>query len=118
MATDALEPRERSWFLNEALSGVVPENMDEPYVEGAFRDAGFRIAERHDLGSEMGERAEEDRGEPGRRLLHAARLLRDPDRYKTRFGEAAYNIMLGDCFWHIYRMIGKLSTRIYVLAPR
>jgi hypothetical protein len=24
--------------------------------------------------------------------------------------------MLGDCFWHIYRMVGKPITRIYVLA--
>jgi SAM-dependent methyltransferase len=118
IATEALEPRERAWFLDEALSGVVPQNMDELYVEQAFVDGGFCIAERYDLGSELGERAEEDRGEPGRRLLHAARLLRDPERYKARFGEAAYNIMLGDCFWHIYRMIGKLSTRIYVLGVR
>jgi hypothetical protein len=24
--------------------------------------------------------------------------------------------MLGDSFWHIYRMIGKLSSRIYLLS--
>jgi hypothetical protein len=23
--------------------------------------------------------------------------------------------MLGDCFWHVYRMIGKLSGRAYLL---
>jgi len=47
----------------------------------------------------------------------AARLLRDPERYIARFGRPAYDVMLGDCFWHIYRMIGKLSSRIYVLQP-
>jgi ubiquinone/menaquinone biosynthesis C-methylase UbiE len=117
IATEAMAPQEATWFFNEGLSGVVTRNMDEQNVESSFTDGGFRMVTRLDLGSEMGERAEEDRGEPGRRLLHAARLLRDPERYKARFGEAAYNIMLGDCFWHIYRMIGKLSTRIYVLAP-
>ena len=61
---------------------------------------------------ERGSRA--DRG--GRRLLHAARLLRAPGGYVSRFGQAAYDIMPSDCLWHIYRMIGKLSPRVYVLA--
>lgn len=58
---------------------------------------------------------QEDTGEPGRRLLHAARLLRDPERYIAKFGRSAYDIMLGDCLWHVYRMIGKLSARVYLL---
>jgi hypothetical protein len=45
----------------------------------------------------------------GRRLLCAARLLRQPDRYIEQFGRANYHIMLGDCLWHIYRVIGKLT---------
>jgi len=24
--------------------------------------------------------------------------------------------MLADCFWHVYRMLGKLSGRVYVLS--
>jgi hypothetical protein len=27
-----------------------------------------------------------------------------------------YDIRLGDCLWHVYRMIGKLSRRIYLLS--
>jgi SAM-dependent methyltransferase len=34
-----------------------------------------------------------------RKLLYAARLLPDPERYQAQFGEAAYEIMLGDCLW-------------------
>jgi hypothetical protein len=49
-------------------------------------------------------------------LLHAARLLRAPERYIAQFGQVAYDIKLGDCLWHIYRMIGKLSPRIYLLS--
>ncbi len=45
-----------------------------------------------------------------------ARLLRAPDRFIERFGQAAYDIMLADCLWHVYRMIGKLSGRVYVLS--
>lgn len=25
-------------------------------------------------------------------------------------------MMLGDCLWHVYALIGKLSRRIYVLS--
>jgi hypothetical protein len=53
-----------------------------------------------EIGSEWGELAEEENGKPGRRLLWAARLLRDPERYVARFGRANYEVMLGDCLWH------------------
>jgi SAM-dependent methyltransferase len=112
---DRLEPREaeRQWTRD-----VVLANADHKHVEAAFGSAGFEVEECIVLASEGGERAQEERGEPGRRLLLAARLLRDPERYIARFGQTAYDIMLGDCFWHIYRMIGKLSARVYLLkAP-
>ncbi len=41
---------------------------------------------------------------------------RDPERYIARFGRQNYDIKLGDCLWHIYRMIGKLSGHGYLLA--
>ncbi len=62
------------------------------------------------------EYAQERDGSPGRQLLHAARLLRDPARYVNRFGQAAYDIALGDCLWHVYQMIRKLAPRVYVLS--
>jgi SAM-dependent methyltransferase len=109
---DRLEPREaeRQWTRD-----VVLANADHKHVEAAFSGAGFQIEACIVLASEGGERAQEERGEPGRRLLHAARLLRAPERYIAQFGQTAYDIMLGDCLWHIYRMIGKLSGRIYLL---
>ena len=112
---DRIEPREaaRQW-----TSGVVPANAEHKHVEAAIGAAGFQIEECIVLASEGGEHAQEETGETGRRLLHAARLLRDPERYIAQFGQTAYDIMLGDCFWHIYRMIGKLSARVYLLkAP-
>jgi len=113
---DRIEPREaeRQWTRD-----VVLTNADYKHVETAIARSGFQIDECIVLGSEGGEYSAEQSGEPGRRLLHAARLLREPERYIARFGQANYDIMLGDCFWHIYRMIGKLSARVYVLrAPQ
>ncbi|MBV1856125.1 hypothetical protein [Catellatospora tritici] len=58
----------------------------------------------------------ERRGGPGRKLLQAARLRRFRDEYVARYGEAVYEMKLGDCRWHGYAMIGKLTRRAYVLS--
>ena len=76
-------------------------------VEAAIAGAGLELVERVDFTSEWGEAAQERSGAGGRRLLHAARLLREPQRYIDRFGEANYRIRLNDCLWHVYRMIGN-----------
>lgn len=112
--TDRLEPREASWLW--ATMGVAPESAKPERSETAIARAGLRIERCIELGGEWGERAEEQTGQGTRRLLHAARLLRSPERYRAQFGAAAYDMMLGDCLWHIYRMIGKLSPRIYLLS--
>jgi SAM-dependent methyltransferase len=109
--TDRLEPAEAEWF------GPVGK-LSIKQFETAFTAAGFVVQERVQLTSEGGEYGQETTGEPGRRLLHAARLLRDPERYITRYGRAAYDIMLSDCFWHVYRMLGKLAAHVYILRKR
>ncbi|MEX0682871.1 MAG: class I SAM-dependent methyltransferase [Dehalococcoidia bacterium] len=115
-ATDLLEPKEaeRMWGPLE----VAPASANPQHVEAAFTAAGFQVEEYDELSSEWGEYAEEKSGAGGRRLVHTARLLRDPERYIAKFGRAAYDIMLGDCLWHVYRMIGKLGARVYVLKIR
>jgi hypothetical protein len=42
--------------------------------------------------------------------------VRAPGRFISQFGQAAYDTMMGDCLWHVYRMIGKLSPRVYLLS--
>lgn len=77
-------------------------------IERALVGAGLLIDERIDYASEWGERGQEAEGVAGGRLLYAARLIREPDRYIEQFGQESYDIMLGDCLWHVYRMLGKL----------
>lgn len=114
--TDRLEPREGKWLFN--TMGVVPLSADPRRTEDAIASSGLRINECLELGPEWGEYAEENDGQVSRQLLHAARLRRDPARYTAQYGPAAYDIMMGDCLWHVYRMIGKLSPRIYLLSVR
>lgn len=114
--TARMEPKEAAamWAVTES----VPANSDPRHVEAAIASAGFEVERNIELGTEFGEYAAEHTGKPGQQLLHAARLLRDPGRYIAQFGRNNYDIMLGDSFWHVYRMIGKLSSRIYLLrAP-
>jgi SAM-dependent methyltransferase len=79
------------------------------HIEGALTRAGLTIDESVDYAGEWGERAQEAEGVPGRRLLYASRLLRQPERYVAEFGQDNYEIMLGDCLWHVYRLLGKLT---------
>ena len=113
-ATSRLEPGEAAFLL--PVMGCSAASMRPENTEAAIAGAGLRIDRCVIVGTEWGEYAQEHGPQPGRHLLHAARLIRDPDRYITRFGQENYDIKLGDCLWHIYRMIGKLSGRIYLLS--
>lgn len=109
--TIRLWPEEAAWLWKSM--GVVPSSADSARVEDAIRTAALVIDQNIDLRSEWSERAEEENG-AGLRLVHAARLLRGPDRYVTASGKTAQEMMLGDCLWHIHRMIGKLTSGVYI----
>lgn len=114
--TSLLEPEEAA-FLLPVMACWAPAMRPEN-TEAAIASAGLRIDRCAVLGSEWGEYYQEHVPGRGHHLLHAARLLRDPDRYIAQFGRQNYDIKLGDCLWHVYCMIGKLSARVYVLpAP-
>jgi 2-polyprenyl-3-methyl-5-hydroxy-6-metoxy-1,4-benzoquinol methylase len=113
-STDWLEPREAAWFWG----GVdAAERSRAEFFEVSAASADWAIADMLDLRSETVEWAEEHTGKACREVMAAARLLRDPDRYIEQFGRAAYDIKLNDAYWFVYRMIGKLTQRIYVLSP-
>lgn len=112
--TDRLEAREASWLL--PTMGCVPANMDPSFHEAAIHSSGLAIDHSYVLGSEWGEFEQEHTGKPATKLLHAARLVREPQRYIAEYGATNYDIALGDALWHVYRMIGKLSGRVYVLS--
>jgi SAM-dependent methyltransferase len=113
VATELLGADEADWLFD--VMGVVPHSADPQVLDEAIAGAGLEVVETIDLAGEWGERAQEQDGHAGRALLHLARLLRDPGRYRGEFGDAAYDVMLGECRWQVYTMMGKLAGRVDVL---
>lgn len=98
------------------VMGVVSSSMSASDTDSAVAASGLVVDADLDIGSEWGELAEEESGQGARALLRVARLQREPERYRSAFGDAAYDVLLGDSLWHVYRMLGKLSGRILVLS--
>ena len=113
-ATDLLEPVERD-FLVRAM-GISDAAADIGATETWIAASGLRVVETFEIGSEWGEYDQERTGKPGRNLLRAARLRRHADEYIARYGKQNYDTMLGDCLWHVYAMIGKLTRRALLLS--
>ena len=116
VATDLLGADEAGWLFD--VMGVVPTSADPRVIDDAIARSGLEVVATIDLSTEWGEWSQEQDGDGGRALLHLARLLRDPGRYRAEFGDAAYEVMLGDCRWQVYRTMGKLGARIDVLRRR
>ncbi|MGB6455001.1 MAG: class I SAM-dependent methyltransferase [Streptosporangiaceae bacterium] len=98
-------------------AGIHASSVDPQNFEAAITAAGLTIRQCIQLQGEWRERAEEDgTGLSSRQLLWTSRLLRNRPAYEKRFGTDAYEVMLMNCLWGVYQMIGKLNPRLYVLA--
>jgi len=113
VATDLLA-REDAERLFDVL-GVVPSSADGRVLDEAIAASGLEVVDTLDLASEWGEWSQEQEGAAGRTLLHLARLLREPERYRAEFGSAAYDVVLGECRWQVHLMTGGLRGRVDVL---
>lgn len=114
-ATDRLEPREAERLY--AALHINPESMSTERFERIAGQAGFRIADRREVGSEW----YEHRLEAGDRtmidhLLEIARLRRARSALEPRYGDERLETACALRTWGIYQMLGKLNSRIYVLA--
>jgi hypothetical protein len=111
-ATPDLEPKE-SARLSADLAQA-PGRLDSGLFERIVAKAGFTIELIDRVGSEWLENLlEAEDGE--KRLLRAASLNRDRDRLAAAMGVVPYRVVQGNNLWTIYRMIGKLEDRVYVI---
>ncbi len=98
-----------------ALDGPLA-SADPVRIEAAITAAGLHIDRQNSVGLEWAEHHAENTGKGTSRLLHLARLLRQPERYIERFGRWEYDVMVADCYWHLWRLMGKLDERVYLLS--
>lgn len=112
-ATDLLEPKEAAW-LYDTLD-IVSENMSPVCFEEAFNTAGLQIRSREEIGSEWLEYAEEQQGRYSKELLHIALMKRARASLIAEFGQLAYDVILAVHRWHVYLLLGKLSSTVYTL---
>lgn len=111
-ATPLLEPKE-SARLSADLAQA-PGRLDGEFFQQNVEEAGFTIEVIDRVASEWLENLLE--GEDGeKRLLRAARLNRDRDRFVEAMSVLSYRVVRGNNLWTIYRMIGKLEDRVYVI---
>lgn len=98
-----------------ALDGPLT-SADPARIKAAIAASGLRIDQQLSVGLEWAERHAETTGKGPSRLLHLARLLRQPERYIERFGRWEYDVMVADCYWHLWRLMGKLDEHVYLLT--
>lgn len=111
-ATALLEPKEAA-RLGADLAQA-PGRLDIELFERTVAGAGFTIEMIDRVASEWLENLLE--GEDGeKRLLRAARLNRDEGRLVEEMGAVPFRVVRSNNLWTIYRMIGKLEDRVYVI---
>jgi SAM-dependent methyltransferase len=111
-ATPRLEPREAA-AVNGPL-GNVPQNLERAWVEEAFEEAGFRVEQLEEIGTEFREYDEERTQPVSESLLRLARLRRRRGEVIQRFGRDRYNVTEASLHWLAYLLLGKLEPVAYV----
>ena len=115
--TKLLEAQEATRIY--APLAIQPRNMLPDYFEGAIETAGFSVRECDEIGSEWKEYVEESAHMlTSKQLLRIARMRRSRDSIIEKIGKKAYEVELAVCHWAVYQMLGKLSSRVYVLAKK
>jgi ubiquinone/menaquinone biosynthesis C-methylase UbiE len=112
-ATGLMEPAEAQ-RLYEPLD-IVAANMSPTYFEESFKAAGLEVVSSESIGSEWLEHTEEQSRRFSKELLQIARMRRQKETVIADFGQGAYEVMLAVNLWHIYLLLGKLSSTIYTL---
>jgi cyclopropane fatty-acyl-phospholipid synthase-like methyltransferase len=112
-ATDLLEPREAQ-RLYDAMS-FYADSMRRDHVEQKITAAGFHLVRSESLGSEFAEYAALEDGHYTNVLLRLARLQRQPERFASALGPAAFHTAIGRYHWIVYQFLGKISFHVFLL---
>jgi SAM-dependent methyltransferase len=115
-ATGLLEPGEEAIF--DRSLGIVPANLDEPYVESEFAGAGLAIERKEVVGTEWREHQEERTRPASQALLRLSRLRRQRETIVAAHGQDVYHHVEATQHWEAFQILGKLEPVVYVLKRR
>jgi SAM-dependent methyltransferase len=102
------------WLVS--ARGMVPASLDPEVHDRAIAAAGFGVRDAIDLGGEWCEHAELTEGTVSRAMLRVARMRRDPERWRSQYGQRAFDTMLATSMWQVHRLVGDLPGRLDVLV--
>ena len=111
METELLEPLE----AERLYKPLAIRPVRRPELEQSFAAAGFRIAQVHEIGSEMMEAYEELDRRASLRLMRIARMRRLKSELIGRWGTERFDTILALYHWMIYLLLGKLTAAYYIL---
>lgn len=111
-ATPYLESKESARLCADLAN--VPDRLDAELFERIVGAAGLDIETMDPVASEWLESSLEDESAE-KRLLMAAHLNRDGDHLVEVMGVVPFRVVQANNLWTIYRMIGKLEDRVYVI---
>ena len=113
-ATDRLDGGDLAMMRRHL--GNIQENLDEDYVEAAFRRAHLDVERRDAIGTEWREHAEEHSQIVSKSLLRLSRLRRQRDEISTAHGQDIYEHIEANLHWEVFQFLGKLLPVVYTLT--
>lgn len=99
--------------LHEPL-GVVTANLVETELESAFTHCGFTLIQKHVIGTQWREHAEERSHDVSRDLLRLARLRRSRERVEATYGAETYRLFEASTQWQLHQFLGRLVPVVYI----
>jgi ubiquinone/menaquinone biosynthesis C-methylase UbiE len=111
--TDLMEPLESERIYTPLA--IERGSLSAQNLEASFQAAGFAIARKEEMGSELIEHYEEKDGRASRELMRLARMRRAGDRFIAELGRTRYDAVSALYHWVIYHLLGKLSSGYYLL---
>ncbi|MBV8526939.1 MAG: methyltransferase domain-containing protein [Candidatus Dormibacteraeota bacterium] len=112
LATPRLSSAERT----ELFPPLGVNTADQDYAESCFEDK-FTITRRIVIGGQGRQHMEESGDhETTEGLVKASRLRTWPERFVEKYGERTYAILLAECLYGVYQLLGKLQPTIYILS--
>lgn len=113
VVTEQLTTDERSLLAGHL--GNIQQNLDRPWLEQCFADAGLEVEHVRSIGTEWREFAEERHHVVSTALLRLTRLRRRHDDLAVRHGADIVEHVEANLHWELFQFLGKLDPVVFVM---